>query len=78
MEAVPHALDEDFLFALSPPTALPRPLSPVRPRGPKAEAGWLDSSLDLQRGLTVQELPLPADDPAWRMWFAPERDRSRS
>jgi len=74
MEAVPHALDEDLMFAPYTTTALPRTPSPARERGLKAEANWLDSSLDLQRGLTVQELPLDLDDPAWTLWFMPARD----
>ncbi|KAB0584583.1 hypothetical protein F7Q92_03470 [Ideonella dechloratans] len=74
MDAVPHALDEDLMFAPCPTTALPRPLPPARERGPKAEANWLDSSLDLQRGLTVQELPLDWNDPSWAQWVLPALD----
>lgn len=74
MDAVPHALDEDLMFAPYTTTALPRTPSPARERGATAEANWLDSSLDLQCGLTVQELPLDPDDPVWSRWFRPGLD----
>lgn len=66
------------MFAPYTATALPRTPSPsARERSPKAEANWLDSSIDLQRGLTVLELPLAADDPVWALWLAPVLDLSR-
>jgi hypothetical protein len=82
MDAVPHALDEDLMFAPYTTTALPRTLSPARERGPKAEANWLDSSLDLQRGLTVQELPWtgttrPGRSGGCRPWTAPAEPSRR-
>lgn len=33
------------------------------------EGGWMDSSLDLQSGLSVEEVPLDPDDPAWTGCF---------
>jgi len=76
MDAVPHALDEDRMFAPYTTTALPRTLSPARERGAKTEANWLDSSLDLQRGLTVQELPPDWNDPTWAQWLLPALEGS--
>ncbi len=44
------------------------------PQGERApaeanEGGWMDSSLDLQSGLSVEEVPLDLADPAWTGWF---------